>query len=379
MAKALKARQNDILEANTLDLEISREMAVPDVVLDWLKLTPERLQAAVQLLVSLAEQPDPIQQALQVPFQVEQCQVYAQCTPLGVISLVYEAFPELGAIAAGFCLRTANSLILRGGSEASHSNRTIVETLQSALHEVSFPVGTVELLPSDQGDVLREFLTQDQVIKLVIPYGRPSLVQQVARQTTIPLIKPSIGNCHLYWSASGRLDTVRWMILESHRSEPDAVNAIEKVLIHRKHFTSSLALLITTLLEKGFTLKGEAEAVEQFSEITLMVPEEWRQCYLNKTIAFKVVDSLEEAIAWMNQYSNGHANSLATESYSESYEFSQKVDSATIYINTSPRFYRNPKPGAPLALGMCGQSPLFRGFIGLNALTTTKHVIHGNH
>ncbi|WAL59254.1 glutamate-5-semialdehyde dehydrogenase [Thermocoleostomius sinensis A174] len=381
MSESLRERQDDILEANTLDLEVSREMAVPELILDWLKLTPERLQTAGQILQRLAELSDPIQQVMNVPsYQVDECHTYYQLMPLGVIALVYESFPELGAIAAGLCVRSGNSLILRGGPEASHSNQAIVDTLQLALEDAGLPVGCLQLLSADQGDVIRDVVTLDRYINLVIPYGRSSLVQQVIRQATAPVLKTAIGNCYLYWSPSGGLDIARWMILDSHLSEPDAVNAIEKVLIHRDHSMAALKTLWNSLKEKGFKLRGDEVLLTEFPEVfTAGVDDaEWGQAYLNDTIAFKVVDKLETAISWINQHSSGHADCLATESYQESRQFALGVNSSMTYINASPRFYRNPKRGSPIALGMSNQKGHRRGLISLEALTTMKHIVQGN-
>ncbi len=381
MAEALKERQNDILEANTLDLETSREMAIPDLVLDWLKLTPERLQTAGQILQRLSELSDPIQQVLNITsYQVDQCQTYSQLTPLGVIAFVFEAFPEMGAIAAGLCIRTSNSLILRGGVEASHTNQVIAETLKLAVEDAALPSDCIQLLQPDHSDQIRELVMQDQYINLVIPYGRVSLVQQVVRQATAPVLKTAIGNCYLYWSPSGNLDMARWMVLDSHLSVPDPVNAIEKVLVHRQHSSSALMTLWLSLKEKGFVLKGDAILTAEFPEIfgAEVTDMEWDQPFLNKTIAFKFVDRLEAAIAWINRHSSGHVDCLATESYQESRQFAIEIGSAMTYINASPRFYRNPKRGSPIALGMSNQKGQRRGLISVETLTTMRHIVQGN-
>ncbi|MBD2092117.1 glutamate-5-semialdehyde dehydrogenase [Microcoleus sp. FACHB-1515] len=377
MAEALHDQQDAILEANTLDLEASREMAVPELVLDWLKLTPERLQAAARLLQRLSELSDPLQQVLNTPYQVEQCQTYSQLMPLGVIALIFEAFPELGAIAAGMCIRTGNSLILKGGTEASHSNQAIAQTLQQAIEDAGLP-NCVHLLPSDQGDLIRELVVQDRYVNLLIPYGRSSLVQQVIRQATAPVLKTAIGNCYLYWSPSASVETVRNMILDSHASEPDPVNAIEKVIISRYHNFSSLTLLWNHLKEKGFTLRGDADLVEEFPHLNLVDMTEWRRAGLDRSICFKVVDGLDSAIHWINSHSSGHADCIATESYSESRQFAMGITSATTYINASPRFCRNPKRGSPIALGMSNQKGHRRGIISLETLMTVKHIVQGN-
>lgn len=377
MALALKRYQNEILEANTLDLEASRDMAVPDLILEWLKLTPERIQTTVQLLQRLSELPDPIGRVMTAAYPVENCQTYSQLMPLGVIALIYEAFPELGAIAAGLCIKTGNCLILRGGSEASYSNLAIAQALAGAIEEVGLPLDCFQALPSDQGASVRDLVMQDQYLNLIIPYGRPNLVQQVFRQATAPVLRTALGNCYLYWSPSGSLDAVRWMILDSHQSEPDPVNAIEKVLIHRSQNPSSLTMLWKTLREKGFEVRGDAELVAEFPELQLTEESDWRQAYLAKIVAFKVVDSLEAAIAWINLYSNGHADCLVTESYQESRQFALGINSASTYINASPRFSRNPNRGDSIFLGMSNQKGLRRGLISMETLTTTKHIVQG--
>jgi glutamate-5-semialdehyde dehydrogenase len=381
MAEALLKRQDDILEANTLDLEASREMAVPDLILDWLKLTPERLQIVGRALYRLSETSDPIQQVLNIPsYQVDQCQTYCQLMPLGVIALIYEALPELAAIAAGLCIRTGNSLILRGSPEASHSNQAIANILRAAIEDAGLPVDCVQLLPPEQGDLIRELVTQDQYINLVIPYGRPRLVQQVMRQATAPVLQTAIGNCYLYWSPTGSLDIARWMILDSHKSEPEPVNAIEKVLISRYHSPTSLTMLWNSLKEQGFELRGDEILAAEFPEIfgSVVSQAEWGQPYLNGAIAFKSVEGLEPAITWINQYSSGHADCLATESYQESRQFAQGINSAMTYINATPRFYRSPKRGSAVALGMSNQKGHRRGLISLETLTTVKHIVQGN-
>lgn len=377
MAQTLAASRDEILEANTLDLEASQEMAVPELIQDWLRLTPERLEQAIKILQDLADVADPMQPGLPAMQSSRSRVVYHQLIPLGLIALVFEALPELGAIAAGLCLRTGNSLVLRGSSEASHSNAAIVAALRSSLDDVGLPVNSIVLLQPEAGTSLRDLVTLDEWINLIIPYGRPSLVQQVVRQATAPVIRTGIGNCALYWAASGRLETVRMMIVDSHASKPEPVNAIEKVLVHEDVTDRSLESLWAALHNQGFELRAEAALTSQFPGITPTQAEEWDQPYLRPTIAFKRVQSLQQAVTWINQYSSGHADCLATESYGESRAFAASITSATTYINASPRFYRSGIQGDPIALGMSNQKGHRRGRIGLAALTTLKQVILG--
>ncbi len=379
MSQALKRSVNDILEANTLDLEASREMAVPELILDWLKLTPERLQATIEILERLGKLPDPLRRVRNAEYQLQDSQTYCQLMPLGVIALIYEAFPELAAIAAGLCIKTGNSLILRGSSEASHSNCAIAKALKSALDETNLPGGSLQLLSTEGGSaVVRDLIVQDRYLNLVIPYGRPSMVQQVMRQSTAPVLKTAMGNCYLYWAVSGGLEMVRSMILDSHQSQPDPVNAIEKVLIHRSSQPSSLVTLWNSLKEKGFEIRGDQELCTAFADLKLAEPQEWDRAYLRKVVAFIVVDNLEEAIALINLHSSGHADCIVTESYQESRHFALGVNSASTYINASPRFSRNPSQGDSVFLGMSNQKGQRRGLISLETLTTLKHIVQGN-
>jgi glutamate-5-semialdehyde dehydrogenase len=378
MAQAMERDFDEILEANTLDLEASREMAVPELILDWLRLTPSRLENAVKILQRLGELSDPLRRVRTADYQQEDSQSYTQLMPLGVIAFIYEAFPDLGAIAAGFCLKTGNSIILKGSTEASHSNKAIANALQTAITKVGLPAGCVELITAEHGASVRDLVTQDQYLSLVIPYGRTSLIQQVVRQATCPVLKSAMGNCYLYWSVNSSLEMVRWMIIDSHESEPDPVNAIEKVLIHRQALPSSLSVLWSSLKEKGFELKGDAELVAAFPQLQLVKDEEWGTPYLTKTVTFKLVDSLESAIAWINQYSSSHADSIVTESYQESRQFALGVNSASTYINASPRFSRHSSRGEAVFLGMSNQKGHRRGFMSLETLTTVKHIIQGN-
>ncbi|WP_443029141.1 glutamate-5-semialdehyde dehydrogenase [Spirulina sp. CS-785/01] len=378
IARGLKDAQSDILEANTLDLETSRDMAIPSIIQDWLRLTPERIQQAARLLEQLGEQSDPILQMRNAPYPMETSQTYCQLMPLGVVAFIYEAFPELAAIAAGFCWKAGNSVVLRGSGNASHTNGIIAQVLQNAVEDSGLPPGSVEVISAEQGISIQNLVTQDQYLNLVIPYGRNSLVQQVSQLSTTPVLRAAIGNCYLYCSPSGDVDLLRWMLIDSHASEPDPVNAIEKVLINRNSKYSSLPRLFTSLKEKGFELRGDQELVENFpDELKLAKDNEWGNAYLKKIVAFKVVADIGEAISWINRYSSGHADCLVTESYGESRQFAQGINSALIYINFSPRFSRNPKRGDAVFLGISNQKGQRRGLISLESLTTIKQVVQG--
>jgi glutamate-5-semialdehyde dehydrogenase len=374
----LKQKQNEILEANTLDLETSREMAVSEVILGWLKLTPEQLQTTTRLLQQLIALPDPLERMTSSAYRTEQAQTYSQLAPLGVVAFVYEAFPALAIVAAAMCIKTANSIILKGSSEGYHSNQIIADLLENSVDMAGLPSGCIQPLASDGSILVRDLIAQEQEIDLVIPYGRPNLVQQVVRQSAVPVLKSVRGNCYLFWSASGSAEVARTLIIDSHQGDPDAVNAIEKVLLHAGLNRSLLVVLFNSLKEKGFELRAEVDLVEEFPELQLVSEAEWTQPYLKKIVAFRRVAGLNAAIAWINTRSSCHADSIVTESYQESRSFIREVDSASTYINASPRFYRSigNMPGG-VSLGMSNQKGYCRGVIGLTALMTTKTVIQG--
>jgi glutamate-5-semialdehyde dehydrogenase len=353
-------------------------MMISEQLLPWLKLTPQRLDDTIELLKHLADCSDPLQKVIDTPYQLNPSQTYCQRMPLGVVALIYETFPELAILAAGFCLKTANSLILRGCGASSHSNQVITQLLQEILVDQGWPATAVQGCSLDDGSTIQDLVTLDQYINLIIPYGRPALLNQVMQLATAPVLKAAMGNCYLYWSASTDVDFVRGLILDSHTSTPDPVNAIEKVLISSNHNPTALVRLFNHLQEKGFELRGDESLREDFSEyLSPAGAGEWNKPYLSKKIAFKRVADLAAAIRWINHHSSGHADVIATESYRESRKFAMELDSALIYINSSPRFVRNPKQGESVFFGISNQKGQRRGLISLETFTTIKQVIQG--
>jgi glutamate-5-semialdehyde dehydrogenase len=376
MAASLREAFHDILEANTLDLEASREWGIPDLLLEWLKLTPERLQRYIDLLHRLGEIAA-VASANDAGSQINDRHRYSQVKPLGTIAFIYEALPELAIIAAGMSIKTGNSLILRGGAEAQNTNAAIASALTAGLEQIDFPSTAIQLLDRDP-ELLSELLTHPQRVNLVIPYGRPSLIDQVTQQATVSVLPAAIGNCYLYWGANGDLELVRHAICDSHVGEPDAVNAIEKVLVHTDRGSTSLTMLWKNLKEKGFQLRGDRELVANHGEyLELAQDGEWQQPYLRKVIAFKSVQSVDQAISIIDRFSSGHADCIVTDSYLETQQFVAGINSASVYINASPRFYRHQRGNDRIWLGMSNYHGSQRGAIGLSALIATQQVTMG--
>lgn len=376
MATALRAAFQDILEANTLDLEASRELGISDLLLEWLKLTPERLQRYIDLLSRLGEIASMYGNA-EIGAQASDRHSYSQVKPLGTIAFIYEALPELATLVAGMSIKTGNSLILRGGAEATHSNLAIATALRSGLEQAELHPDAIQVVDSTPS-VLYELLTHTQTIDLAIAYGRPSLIHQATQQATVSILPAAIGNCYLYWGANGDLDLVRQAICDSHVGEPDAVNAIEKVLIHADRPPTSLTLLWKNLKDRGFHLRGDRELASNYSEYLRLAQDgEWQNPYLRKVIAFKMVESVDDAVATIDRFSSGHADCIVTDSYLETQKFVAGINSACVYINASPRFYRHQRGSDRIWLGMSNNRISQRGAIGLSALMATQQVTMG--
>jgi glutamate-5-semialdehyde dehydrogenase len=377
-AQAFREATDDILEANTLDLEASLEMAVPELVVEWLKLTPERLNTAINILERLS-QLDAVTSSTHRPQPAiaPTNHAYWLREPLGVIAFVYEALPELAIIAAALSLRAGNGLILKGGHEASQTNQVIAEVFQAALAQVDLPEQLIVSLSPSEGEAARRWLMQTSELDLVIPYGRASLVQQIVRDANSPSLSTAIGNCYLYWAPTAPVEVVAKMIIASHRGNPEPVNGIEKILVDEKVSSVAERELEHLLQESHLSVKEVVPPTLSSNPPDATVEELWQEAQLNRTVMVARVPNLPVAIAIINRYSSGHADCIVTNSYQESMQFASQVHSASIYVNSSPLFRRNANHASAIALGMSPQRGLKSGRITLETLLTHKAVIKG--
>lgn len=364
MGKAILTERDRILEANTLDLEISREMAIPEQVTDWLKLTPDRINRAAHVLDRLGE--------LGSPFVLWG----ERRRPTGVVAMVYESFPELAAITAGLCLRTGNALVLKGSNEASQTNQTLVDVLLEALVASELPPPVLQLVPSLWSDVTRARLVQQPELDLVIPHGRPKLVEQVVAQAACPVIATYIGGCTLCVRPSASLDTVVKVLVESHQGSPDAVHQINSVILAGE-FTSQWLGSLWQALADQLTLTGTASLVRlladsQLSDVERLETSDSHSANRNRTVAIHLAATLTAAIGWMNVHGQQRAMGLCTALQADVQTFIDQANGIELHINRSPRFYRNPANAVDIALGMSSQ----QGRIGLRALTKPQPILY---
>jgi glutamate-5-semialdehyde dehydrogenase len=370
---ALKENFQDILEANTLDLEASRELGVAEILIHWLKLTPERLHRQIEMLERLGKFA-PAYHLAYLGQKLPQGNSYSQVKPVGTIAWIYESLPELAILAAGMTIATGNTAAIYGGIEAWHSHQKIVESIQQGLASAELPADAIQIVPP-HGQNLSELVTHNRSISLAIAHGRPALVDRIAHQASVPLLRSTVGNCYLYWGANTNLESVRQAICDSHIGEPEAINAIEKILVHPDRKPTSLTTMWKSLQEKGFELRGDRELVANYGEyLTLAEDSEWRQPYLRKIVAFKMVSGVDEAISIIDSHGSNRSDCIFTDSHQESHLFLNRVRSACIYVNASPRFYRDRQGYNNVCFGMSA----VRGSIGLECLVRHQRAIVNN-
>ena len=372
----LQAQRDELLEANTLDLETLRDSARAGFGVKWLKLTPERLSIVHQYLELLIGLPDPLQVRSGTVAQALHSFNSLRATPRGLICGLYEFLPEFPLLLFGLCLKSGNSLWIRGTDETSHTHRFFSDLIQAVLAKEKLDARCFHGFSAEDGTTVQD-LTVRASADLLVPYGRTSFVQGIVQEAASPSLRPSIGNCYLFWALSGSGDFVKTIIVDSHVGMPDAVNAIEKVLITPNLNYSLLNVVFHHLREKGFTLKGDEALKQDFPDLDLADPLDWSNSFLSKTVAFKIVDSLGDGIQWINQHSSGHADGIVTDAYRESQQFILGTRTAISFINASPKFSRlsSGYSGGP-TIGMMGRGTAW-GPIGIESFVKGNHVVHG--
>jgi len=377
IAEVALQQKDQVLEANTLDLVASREMAVPEVVLEWSKLTPERWHQVISFLEQLAESPDPL---------AYNQQESVRRVPLGTIAFVYEGFSQLALLAAAMCLKTANSVLIKGGTESSHTQLAIAKVLRSALQRQGLSEHMVATTPAGCG--IKELLSQDKYIRLLIPYGRPNFVQQLCKQATVSILPTAIANCYMYVAPSGNLERARELILASRQHQPDPITAIEKVVLHshwlEQETGKTFVAWVRSLQNSGLEVRGcdvtKVHWRQYHGQTTAELESEsnWGQAFLDHSLAIKIVDSTAEAISWINQYSSGHADCVLTDSVSEAHQIISRLNSSTITFNNYYEFHRGGRGTAQVLLGMSSIKSrgayCHTGVIDLNTFTAHKRI-----
>ena len=377
-AEYLVKEADFILKANEADMENGRKRGMKESLLDRLNLTAERIEGMAEGLRQIAALPDPIGEVIADWVPENGLRIKRVRVPLGVIGIIYEARPNVTADAFGLCFKTGNPVVLRGGSDAVHSNLAIVEVLQKTLKDCGCPECSIQLIEDTSRDTAAAFMKLNRYIDVLIPRGSAGLICTVVNNSTIPVIETGSGNCHVYVDEDADLQMAVNIVYNAKTQRIGVCNACESLVVHRKINDAFLPMLAEKLSEKKVELRGDEAAREAVPSMTPAVPEDWGTEYLDYILSVKTVDSLEEAIAHINRYNTGHSEAIITENKEHAEKFLQEVDAAAVYVNASTRFTDGFEFGFGAEIGISTQKLHARGPMGLEALTSYKYEIYGN-
>ena len=384
VADFLVKEQNFILDANNIDIENGKKNHMPEGLLDRLLLTETRIAQMAEGLRQVAALDDPIGEVLGMKKRPNGLMIGQKRVPLGVVGIIYEARPNVTADAFALCFKTGNVVILKGGSDAIHSNIAIVETIRKALAKESIPEQAISLIEDTSRETAAVFMKMNEYVDVLIPRGGAGLIKAVVNQATIPVIETGTGNCHIFVDETADYNMAIDIIMNAKTQRIGVCNACESLVLHEKIADAFLPKLMKRLAEKEVEVHGD-EKVMQIADgcvkKELLVPateEDWGREYLDYKISAKVVSSVDEAIAHINKYNTGHSEAIITNNYSNAEKFLNEIDAACVYVNASTRFTDGFEFGFGAEIGISTQKLHARGPMGLIALTSTKYIIYGN-
>ena len=378
MATALEENIPAILEANEKDLARAADYGISDTMQDRLRLTKQRIMDMSAGIRQIATLPDPIGEVDKMWKTVDGLMIGQQRVPLGVIGIIYESRPNVTTDAASLCFKSGNSVILRGGKEAIHSNQKLVAILQDSLIENDFSPYAIQLITDSSYDVANEFMRLNDYLDVLIPRGGANLIRRVKENATVPVIETGTGNNHIYIDSDIDLQMALNIVVNAKVQRPSVCNAIETILVHEAIAPTFLPAIETVLLAENVALRGDEKALTYLTNATLATKEDFETEYLELILAIKVVSSLDEALNHINQYSTRHSEAIITNNYFASQRFLNEVDAAAVYVNASTRFTDGFMFGFGAEIGISTQKLHARGPMGLNELTSTKYIVYGN-
>lgn len=384
VADFLVKEQNFILDANKIDIENGKKNHMPEGLLDRLLLTEVRIAQMAEGLRQVAALDDPIGEVLGMKKRPNGLMIGQKRVPLGVVGIIYEARPNVTADAFALCFKTGNVVILKGGSDAIHSNIAIVAAIRKALVNEKLPEQAIALIEDTSRETAAAFMKMNEYVDVLIPRGGAGLIKAVVNQATIPVIETGTGNCHIFVDETADFNMAIDIIMNAKTQRIGVCNACESLVLHEKIADAFLPKLMKRLAEKEVEVHGD-EKVMQIADgcvkKELLVPateEDWGREYLDYKISAKVVSSVDEAIAHINKYNTGHSEAIITNNYSNAEKFLNEIDAACVYVNASTRFTDGFEFGFGAEIGISTQKLHARGPMGLIALTSTKYIIYGN-
>lgn len=378
VAGELCARSTYLLEENEKDLRAAEEKGVKQSLIDRLRLTEQRIRDMAEGLKQVAALEDPIGEVLSMKNRPNGLRIGKRRVPLGVVGIIYESRPNVTADAFGLCFKTGNAVILRGGSDAIHSNLAITEVIRAGLKKENLPQDAILLVEDTSRATVGEMMKLHDYIDVLIPRGGAGLIANVVENSTVPVIETGTGNCHIFVDASADIDRAADIIENAKTQRMGVCNACESLVIHEAAAKEALPLIAERLRARQVEIRGDERARAIVPEILPASEEDWGTEYLDAVISVKIVDSAEEAIAHINRYNTGHSESILTKDYDNALKFLDEVDAAAVYVNASTRFTDGFEFGFGAEIGISTQKLHARGPMGLKELTAYKYLIRGN-
>jgi glutamate-5-semialdehyde dehydrogenase len=382
IADSLRKQSDKLIAANARDIEAAHAAGLAPPLVARLKLDEKRIAAMANGVEQIAAQVDPIGQVLEGYVRPNGLRVEKVRVPLGVVLFFYESRPNVTSDAAALCIKSGNAIILRGGKEAIHSNSAIAAIIAAALDEAGIDPAAVQLVESTDRALVPVLLKLERYIDLVIPRGGESLIRAVVKDSTIPVLKHFTGNCHIYVDAGA--DTmekqVRDICVNAKTSYPGGAvcNAVEKIIFHKDAAAKLLSKVCSDLAAKGVEIRGDERTRSIYPAAKTANEADWPTEYLALIVAVKVVDSLDEAVAHINEYGSRHTDAILTPSLNSAADFTRRVDSASVMVNTSTRFADGGEYGLGAEIGISTDKLHARGPMGAADLTTSKWIVTGN-
>lgn len=378
VARNLIDHTDMILEANEKDIANGKANQMPDSLLDRLRLTPERIEGIAEGVRQVAMLEDPIGEVLSMKERPNGLMIGKKRVPLGVIGIIYESRPNVTVDAFSLCFKTSNAVILRGGSDAIHSNIALVAIIKESLEEMHVTSDAIFLLEDTSRETATKLMRLNEYIDVLIPRGGAGLIRSVVQNATVPVIETGTGNCHVYIDASADPAMAVNIVKNAKLQRLGVCNACESLVVHKDIADTVMPMLIAMLKENQCEIRGDEQTQHYDRQVIPATENDYATEYLDKIISAKVVNSIDEAIEHINRNSTGHSEAIVTKDYENAQRFLNEIDSAAVYVNASTRFTDGFEFGFGAEIGISTQKLHARGPMGLEALTTTKYIIYGN-
>jgi glutamate-5-semialdehyde dehydrogenase len=377
MHTALDAARADLLSANALDMAQGREQGLDAALLDRLALTPARIEGMLQGLQDVIGLTDPVGEITDLAYRPSGIQLGKMRVPLGVVGMIYESRPNVTLEAAALALKSGNAIILRGGSEARHSNQAIARAIAAGLATTGLPATAVQVIETTDRAAVGELITLTEFVDVIVPRGGKGLIERISREARVPVIKHLDGNCHTFVDRDADLNQAYTVCLNAKTHRYGTCNTMETLLVDAPVAAAFLPHMATLLQEKGVELRGCPQTCALLPAAIPATEQDWYEEYLAPVLAVRIVDGLEAAIEHINQYGSHHTDAILTENYSKARRFLREVDSSSVMVNASTRFADGFEYGLGAEIGISTDKIHARGPVGLEGLTSQKWVVLG--